>query len=618
MGNGTNWYIWVKVIRMDINAKSLKFFKKKTIAYLFCIMGFISIVIAMLIICSSTASKYEISIYTAYPCYLWCFILIPLFCGIIVLLYSSFEKKSIFMYSSILLIILSNLIILLLPLFRNYFLNSFGDEVSHLGMIKDILVNGMIGKDNFYPSTHLLVVYLNYYTNIDPRILIKVIPSIFLLIYYSGIYVLLKHLKKGIEVFAFTMILASVFYYGYFSVYTLPTQFILCITPLILSFIFIKNDNVNKLSFSIIFVLLLFSSAFLHPLGSLFIIILLLLFATSTFLFNHLNCMDIHIKLNYNTLNPSILLFIVFFSWFSIFSIFNNSITFAFNSFILNAGQVPIEKLSSDIISSNLNFFDIIIRIITNYAHVICLMGLSLISTVIVIKKIIVKKIDVSLLFLSLSSLFFGLFYLATLLIGFLTTGYSTRIFNWSIMAALLLNGIIIYEYISKIKSVQIKRITIFTFLAIVLFSATIGVFSVYPAPNNGQINIQGTQQDIVGMEWFLNQKDLNYTLIIGEIPLRAIKFINGDDGSNSIIKSDVFGAFYQSRPHIGYDEEYASLGERYSEQPYLIIDEQIKSAKILRPDSGKYTANDLNRLEYDNTLNKIYSADGLEIWKVI
>lgn len=175
----------------------------------------------------------------------------------------------------------------------------------------------------------------------------------------------------------------------------------------------------------------------------------------------------------------------------------------------------------------------------------------------------------------------------------------------------------VFYELIYKIKNIKIKNLTIFILFSMLMVSTIIGVFSVYPAPNNGQVNLQGTEDIIIGMDWFIQNKNLNYTLTLNEIPMRSLQFINGYEKTTPYIKINNYGNFYKSRPNIGYNQEKRNLGELYTEKPYILIDNQIKSQKIIKPNSGDYTKNDLNQMNIDNTLNLIYSNNGLEIWKV-
>ena len=84
---------------------------------------------------------YEISLYDEYPVYLWYSILSCIFICQIILLISFFSnsKNSILWKTACIGIVLSNSILILMPLIRGYTIYGYGDPCAHIGFIKDML-----------------------------------------------------------------------------------------------------------------------------------------------------------------------------------------------------------------------------------------------------------------------------------------------------------------------------------------------------------------------------------------------------------------------------------------------------------------------------------------------
>ncbi|MCK4733231.1 MAG: DUF1616 domain-containing protein, partial [Methanophagales archaeon] len=115
----------------------MKFTNENRFVKIVAIIAFIFIISALTIIAKTPpASGYEISIYAAYPWYFWFLLVGAISCGITILVHQAFaEQKSNWWSIGLSIIIFTNLIIILLPIFRGYFISSGGDEITHLGMI---------------------------------------------------------------------------------------------------------------------------------------------------------------------------------------------------------------------------------------------------------------------------------------------------------------------------------------------------------------------------------------------------------------------------------------------------------------------------------------------------
>ena len=585
------------------------------------ILAFIFIILALTIIAKTpSASGYEISIYNAYSLYFWVFLIASITCGIGVLVHQAFaEGKSRWWLISLFIIIFTNLIIILLPIFRGYFISSTADEVIHLGMIKDIILTGRAGEGNYYPISHILAFQLSSICGLDSRLAIKIIPSVFYLIYMAGLYLLARKIEEKFGQALLVMAFGSVLLFTYFNYLFLPTQFFLCLIPLILMSLCKKNIFAYGLDYTMIFLIMILPMPFLHPLGSVFLILIFLLFELSIlihcFLIKRGYVQNVVIPYqSKTTLISVLLLFIIFFMWFSTFVIFRTTVRQAYEWFVYGHGTPPIERIAEQLQIAGFTVFDFMDLLLKNYGHSLIFILLSLTAIFIILKKLQFRNVPkVEEIFFSLFFLIFSVFYIQILLGAFIHTGRSLRIYCWPLMASTVLNGIVFHEWISKLKDKRFK-ICIYLLTIIIIIAAVIGVFNVYHSPHIKMANFQATKMDFDGMEWFFEYKNSDRTICFDELPIRAPLAIFGFD----MPKPKTVGRFSQGLSHLpGYDDN-KTLAYLFDSDVYIVVSGRVKRIKAkLWPDIGSHTLNDLNRLSFDSAVSEIYFNGELEIWQV-
>ncbi|MCK5022825.1 MAG: DUF1616 domain-containing protein [Candidatus Aenigmarchaeota archaeon] len=603
-----------------VEGEFLKSSEGNKVIKLIAIIAFTFIISALTIIARTLpASGYEISIYDAYPPYFWFFIIASIACGICILVHQAFaEQKSNWWSMGLFIIIFTNLIIILLPVFRGYFISSGGDEISHLGMIKDIALTGRAGRENVYPISHILSISLSYILGLDSRSIIKIVPAIFYLIYMGGLYILAKIIGKKYEQVLLVMAFGSVLLFTYFNILFLPTQFFLYLIPLILMLLLGKIVSSNRFEYTIVFIIMLLPMPFLHPLGSVFLILIFLLFEVSI-LIHHFLLRGGYVQsatISYpskTAIVPALIVFITFFMWFSVFALFRTTIARASEWFVYGHGTPPVETMTEQFRIAGFTILDFIDLLLNNYGHGLIYILLSFIAIFIILRKLRLRNsLSIEEIFFSLFFLLFSVFYIQTLLGAFICTGRSLRIYCWPLMASTVLNGIVFQEWISKLRGksfkIYISLLTIFIILA-----AIIGVFNVYSSPHIKVGNLQVTEMEFNGMEWFFEHKNSDRTFQFDQLPFRAPQAIFGRDTP----KPKTVGRFYQVPPHLGY-EDNKTLVYSLKYDAYIVISEHVKVVKTkLWPDVGRYTLSDLNKLSSDTAASKIYFNGELEILKV-
>lgn len=584
------------------------------------VIAFVFILTALIIIAiTPPATGYEISIYDAYPSYFWFSIIAAISCGIGILIHQAFDKeRSNWWFAGLRIIIFANLIIILLPIFRGYFISNLADGVSHLGMIKDIGLTGEIGNSNVYPISHILSYQLSSICGLDSRLVIKVIPSVFYLIYMAGLYLLAKEICRKFGQVLLVMTFGSVLLFTYFNYLFLPTQLFLCLVPLILFLFFRKNQSPN-LSYATIFIISFLPMPFLHPLGSIFLVATFLLLALSILIRRFLTKRHgIEGKTASYSLGaalvPSSIVFIIFFMWFCNFAVFRSTVTQTYEWFVYGYGTPLVVTMAEQWQMASFTIPQFIDLLMRNYGHCLIFSFLSVVAIFVILRKVFSPRSSLTTgeIFFPLLFLVFGVFYISTLVGAFLMTGRSLRIFCWALMVSTVVNGIVFHEWLSKLKG-KSTIICVGLLAIIIIITATVGVFSVYPSPHIKQANFQVTTMDWSGMEWFFDYKNADATMYFEQLPYRALGFIYGYDAS----KPEMVGSFYEVPERLGYNEN-ESLADSLDSDSYIVISERVRAYKAqLWPDIGRYTLSDLNRISYDPGVNKIYSNGELDIYHV-
>lgn len=584
-------------------------------------MGFVFILLALIIIVIiPPAARYEISIYESYPPLFW-FLICSIICGILILLHHTFapERRSRSWATGFSIVISANLILILLPIFREYFISDLADEVAHLGQIKDIALTGHAGISDVYPISHILAFQLSSVCGLDSRLVIKIIPSIFYLTYMAGLFLLARAIKTEPRQVLLVMAFGSVLLFTYFNYQFLPTQLFLFLVPLTL-FLFFRRKSPPSLRYNTIFIIALLPLPFLHPLGSILLVAIFLVFELSmlihrSWLSKRSYVPNVTIPYSLGTaLTPAMIVFIIFFSWFSNFAHFRTTVAQAYEWFVYGFGTSTLEMMREQWQMANFTIPDFMDLFIKNYGHDFLFLSLSLIAIFIILRKVFSARspLEIGETFFSLLFLLFSLFYVSTVLGAFISLGRSLRVYCWPLVASTVLNGMVFHEWISKLRANRFKMGVCLLTITIII-AAVIGVFSVYPSPHTRQANVQVTKMDWRGMEWFFNYKGDDGTIYFDQLVLRAPDYIYGRD----MPKPKSVGSFYPVPPHLGYDKN-ESIAHSFDFNPYLVISKRIRAAKSqLWPDLGRYTLNELNRLNSDPGVSMVYSNGELEIWQI-
>ena len=572
---------------------------------------------AMIIARTPSVTGYEISIYQAYPFYFWVLIIGSLICGTIILIKKSLssQNRTGLSLGAYILLVFTNVIIILLPLFRGYFIRSQGDEITHLGWIVDIINTGHAGSTNIYPISHILTAQLSLFGGVDIKLSIIAVSLCFYLLYALGLLLLARSIARSQSQVYLILAFGTVLLFTFYNYLFLPTQNILFALPLVL-FLYFKINSPNSLNFAICFIIVLFFLPALHPLGTMLTCVVLIILNISTLLGRMLSrrtgstpAIDPYSPIKGWV--SVVLVFVLFYIWFSQFNMLDFTVTRAWEALILGERIAPIAGIEEGIGMAYSFFQSLLLRLMLNYGQVILFALLSIIGILILIKKSYSRfKVLFSLeIFFSLYFVILGLFAISTILNPFLGTGSSLRVFCWPLVASVVLNGIVFHDWLLKLTR-PIKKLAAGLITIVILASAILGVFNTYFSPIIDSGDAQVTRGEWGSMEWYLANKANYRTFYFDQLPVRAPHLYYGKDAPQP--KS--VGFYSGLAEHLGYDAG-PSLKDTLPMRGYLVITErEMTIKKLLTPNSGSYTLEDLKRVYSDPGADLIYTCQGTDI----
>jgi len=185
------------------------------------------------------------------------------------------------------------------------------------------------------------------------------------------------------------------------------------------------------------------------------------------------------------------------------------------------------------------------------------------------------------------------------------------------------LNGLL-KQSPSKPKNIFYNIVVVsFVFLVIVVSFAG-SLLELYPSRYILTANDQVTRTDLQGMGWFFENENASYQLsVLNMTPYRWANYFLGPQDSSkqtnltpiTLEPQEDIGMPY----HFGYSEK-AELGEWYSQQSYLLINQEDRlffQDVLPEMQQSRFTPQDFDKLNQDPSLNLVYSNGGLDIYGV-
>jgi hypothetical protein len=589
------------------------------------------------------SSGYEVSIYAMYPDTFWLIYFIIYLFGFSICIYSIFIKyDNLPFYSSLINLLILNLIILLLPLFRGYFSIDLGDSTNHLAYIVDILSTNGIGAHgapqvNAYPISHILSAIIIWFTQIKLETLGQIIPVYYYFIFVLFMYLFIKILYKSNEkailllLFLFVPTLRSYMYY--------QSQMFFNLIPILLYAVIKGTTSKNKsISFRYIIVIFIVVFPFMHPASCVLLMILFTIICMAWYCIDPKN-FTLTLKGYKNT---PFFFIVIWLFWVT-------SLTYHFGTQIrgylnwissLSESYSYYSYYSSGLQEAGLPIIDSIQLYITLFGPMHLLFGMAFVISIYTIYKWAKKKDTDNKLNLILSLIFLVYIILYSVSFFYTIRLLGARIGIYVLLISILINTNYLFDFIQKIniKNLSLKKkalpkkeyplctikkkIISIVLLIILLFSLTyVATFGLYDSPVNKRPPHHVTYMNIYSINWLLQTR--NDDLSIEELGYWQGWVVNTLLGSKKASLESNLKVSAQSPViphHFNYTNE-CLLAISFEEDCYLFINKrsELKSVNIFPEyeDRWAFHPDDYKQLEYDRSIDKIYHNNGIRIFYV-
>ncbi|MHB1041648.1 MAG: hypothetical protein ACYC0Q_02290 [Eubacteriales bacterium] len=585
------------------------------------IVCFTLLALALHIAHQAPATGYELSIYSSTPSLVWFLLFISFIGGISIIIHQIATKEyrnSHYWLIGLLILIISRISLLYLPYIRGY-ISWRGDNITHLGLVKDVLSSGQFAIDNYYPVTHILLSQVISITGMPNITVVNLSTTMLSVIYLLSMYLLATAVfpYQGQQLMVLVLT-GGVMIGGGYNVFLMPNGWSIFLLPL-LFYIYFKHATP---SYSVLFVIILILYPFFHPLSSLMVIISFVILELSRWLFPILFKYKTRISLPLNEKQPSatpaLIEMVIFLPWVLSFQQFHWNIRLIWRQITTGVGPDVFSEIGNSLNKVNVFGKDFIILFIKMYGTTFIFIILAVAGVFFLWRQIRsgnIKSKRYNLFSLTWVFLLGGLFYIYYLLGGPGSTALAGgRILFYVEIFTPIFAAITLYELLRRLNFNYLSYAGI---ICLVVLTSALSIASLYYSPYIIQPNPQITQMDMTGITWFIEKKDRKIecanTL---SNPGRLTQGILGSVEARK--RKDINRYIPQIPDHFGY-YEYNTLGDQYSEDKYITISQMDRLTYVtVWRQVGRFNESDFVRLEGDPTVNELYSNGELDVCYVI
>lgn len=554
-------------------------------------------------------SKYESSIYNsgfAFPF----FLLAMSFCiGVTTVIMNGQTKagkEKRYYRLGLIVVALGILIIVILPYLKGYFFFSRADGLAHIGYAIDIQLTGHIGQENFYPATHILIVFLAILAGVHTITVCNFLPGFFILFYLISAYILCRHLYKLDR--RRTAIGSLSFFIPITLIYPLavsPNSFAILILPFLI-FVYISKVQINKTRYLFLFVIFSFFLIFLHILVAfLFGLILLTYIAYMRFSHENIERKGLGNRLHVS-LGPLLILIVLSFIWLYSSALWSGSIG-RIAKWIAGQQIASAAEATFDILSKlDLSLLDLISLFIKIYGSLIFFIIIALIGSLYLLKSRKVADKNEMLAVL----LFISLAIAAVLILFIIPMGFDhNRALRFLLIPLKLVVGISLYRF-----WIPNKRFRTTLVVILMVLPAILGWINLYPSDYNMSPNSQVTATEMSGVNWFVQFKDRNES-VVGVTSMR--NFVEATIGvETTLTRTDIPG-IEGNKGYVG--DHFSRLhADKSTQNRYMTIsDFDIALYTNIWTVSNRFSIQDFENLSSDQNMNLIFNNGGFFIYYI-
>ena len=574
---------------------------------IFCFMfTFLSLATAY----SNPATGYELSLYESTPLIVWVGLILSISGGVFILIHqvSTEEyKRSNFWLIGLFLLIINRMCLLYIPYIRGYY-SWRGDNISHVGLFKDILIEGHF-TNNTYPITHILLAEIVQISGLSIEFVGNHSTAVYSVIFVISIYLLASSVftAKKTQILAVASISCVLF--NIYDVFVMPNGWSLLYLPILFFFYFKSLTNKQNIQYTILYIVVLILYPFFHPLSATMIIMMLLTIGITKYLLNTIENKKIHTRIfSYIPMRFILVEFIIFVPWMLSFQRFHPNIINFYVSITTGISPNVIDSMGNTLDKINLTGIDFLEFILRSMGDEIIYLILSLASFIILFNSSTKeKKLHENLQILLALTFFVGSVYAAYLfnIVPGLENFDSGRLPAYLVIFTPISAGFVFSHLLDRKITIERFNITPIICLIIIMSASLISIFSLYPSPYIVRPNPEVTEMDISGATWVLNYKNssISHTNILSPLD----RFADGVLGTSSprgrinIHDSEI-------PDHFNYTN-HTYLGNSYREDRYSMITKLDTVVYETVWDAvGRFDKEDFEKLNFDSTVDKLYS----------
>lgn len=557
----------------------------------------------------SPADSYELSIYSAFPTYFWIILSIIIMFSLLVIIVSTHMDYSRQVWLGLFLILSIYTMILLLPVIRGYVLpgRGTGDILVHIGHAKTIIDTGHIYNTNYYPVIHILMASLNH-IGLSLETASALIWTTFSIGFIIFITVLARKIihdrKKAFFVIFFSL---PLMFYG-FHIAILPAFFSFFMIPLLL---YTWYATSSKKEFLILYIVLSFLIVFFHPMTTLILIMIFMIFLICDKLplkkyFKNIENLDFRIGLS--------VFLISYVTWIISFERGVESIERIILWPFVGQREAVIEHHTGLVSRAGLGVWETFSLFTNRFGVTAIYLLIPLLLILFFIFKGWLKTLNT----LEVSS---GLQYLGGIsFIGYSVVGYMiefgpVRSSRYAVLFSIILMGALFYKTYTNVP--QRKKLYVILIVFIIVFSSSLlCIFNIDGSPRNFGANSQLSHSEHDGWNWYINNRNESVILYCTSDLRKYEIYIQG--------RYNYSRGAWSREPiptRFGYEENY-TMYESFNETSYMVTKEFNRVSFLRFPEqihelTLRYLEEDFVKLESDPTVNKIYENDGYEVWMV-
>jgi hypothetical protein len=470
---------------------------------------FLLIAVALLLIDRhSPATGFELSVYESLPITVWIFLIAALAGGIGIIVHQALAgSKSKYWLLGFCLFMFVTSIVLLLPIFKGYYLYGSADTAGHSGWAGQVVREGHFFRGSQYPITSILMGQLAQVTGVSPQLATQFTPVLFTVLFMIFSYLLATSVLPKKEQ-ALLAAATTTLFFNYYHVCVYPQTLCMMILPMVF-YLYFKGIGGFSMPFRVAFVLVLLLFPFFHPAPAAVLIACFVAAevaravwkareGTRSSLPNEL------IRGVY--LEPTLISSVTFITWISSFEVFGTTIRRTLGWLNREIEKVPHAEILEETLEEQGMAIQQQVEIgLKMYGDNMVYLSLTAIALLIVAWCFLRRRPEARKLFvLSLPFLITGpvwvLVFTTTLRV---TVGrlLGANIMMWAVPA---FAAFALYEMFGRWKRLGLIMVT-----SVVLCTSVLGILGVYHSPYIMQVSWQVTHQDVAGSRWFKTHAEL-------------------------------------------------------------------------------------------------------------